>query len=54
MCEHTVVKAQPAELSVLRVREVARRLTQLCSGLLFFDFARHMHLSVQSPWGTVA
>ena len=54
LVEHAVVKAQPAELSVLRVREVARRLAQLSGGLLFFDFARHMHLSVQSPQGTVA
>ena len=54
LVEHAVVKAQPAELSILRVREVARRSAQLCGGLLFFDFARHMHLSVQSPQGTVA
>ncbi len=54
LVEHAVVKAQPAELSILRVREVARRLAQLCGGLLLFDFARHMHLSVQSPQGTVA
>ena len=54
LVEHAVVKAQPAELSILRVREVARRLAQLSGLLLLFDFARHMHLSVQSPQGTVA
>ena len=54
LVEHAVVKAQPAELSILRVREVARRLAQLSGLLLLFDFARHMHLSVQSLQGTVA
>ena len=54
LVKHAVVKAQPAKLSVLRVREVARRFAQLCGGLLLFDFARHMHLSVQSPQGTIA
>ena len=51
LVKHAVVKAQPAEFSVLRVREIARRLAQLSGVLLLFDFARHMHLSVQSLRG---